>query len=374
MKKKLGLVVNPIAGMGGRVALKGSDGKETIRKAIELGSTPVSPKRTAEALKRLMRIKGDIELITYPYDMGEEEAKESGFNPTVIGSITKGETTSSDTCRAAKELAVLNTDLLLFAGGDGTARDIYEAVGNTIPVLGIPAGVKIHSAAYAINPLMAGELTVMYLRGSNTSVHEVEVMDIDEEVLREEDRVSAKLYGYLKIPCDRKMTQSPKEASCRGEQEVAMMQAIAERVVDAMEEDWLYIIGPGTTTRAIMERLGLQKTLLGVDVVERKKIVANDVNEAQLIRIMDGKKAKVIVTPIGGQGYIFGRGNQQISPEIIRRVGPENILVIATPSKIYSLMLKPLLVDTGDEEVDQRLRGYRKVVTGYREETVCKVL
>jgi predicted polyphosphate/ATP-dependent NAD kinase len=374
MKKKLGLVVNPIAGMGGRVALKGSDGKETIRKAIELGSTPVSPKRTAEALKRLMRIKDDIELITYPYDMGEEEAKESGLHPTVIGSITKGETTSSDTQEAAKELAVLNTDLLLFAGGDGTARDIYDAVGNTIPVLGIPAGVKIHSAAYAINPLMAGELTVMYLRRSNASVHEVEVMDIDEEVLREEDRVSAKLYGYLKIPCDRKMTQSPKEASCGGEQEVAMMQAIAERVVDAMEEDWLYIIGPGTTTRAIMERLGLQKTLLGVDVVERKKIVANDVNEAQLIRIMDGKKAKVIVTPIGGQGYIFGRGNQQISPEIIRRVGPENILVIATPSKIYSLMLKPLLVDTGDEDVDRLLRGYRKVVTGYREETVCKVL
>jgi predicted polyphosphate/ATP-dependent NAD kinase len=374
MKKKLGLVVNPIAGMGGRVALKGSDGKETIRKAIELGSTPVSPKRTAEALKRLMRIKDDIELITYPYDMGEEEAKESGLHPTVIGSITKGETTSSDTQEAAKELAVLNTDLLLFAGGDGTARDIYDAVGNTIPVLGIPAGVKIHSAAYAINPLMAGELTVMYLRGSNTSLHEVEVMDIDEEVLREEDRVSAKLYGYLKIPCDRKMTQSPKEASCGGEREVAMMQGIAEHVVDAMEEDWLYIIGPGTTTRAIMERLGLQKTLLGVDVVERKKIVANDVNEAQLIRIMDGKKAKVIVTPIGGQGYIFGRGNQQISPEIIRRVGPENILVIATPSKIYSLMLKPLLVDTGDEDVDRLLRGYRKVVTGYREETVCKVL
>jgi predicted polyphosphate/ATP-dependent NAD kinase len=141
-----------------------------------------------------------------------------------------------------------------------------------------------------------------------------------------------------------------------------------------MEEDWLYIIGPGTTTRAIMERLGLPNTLLGVDVVERKKIVANDVNEEKLIRIIDGKKAKIIITPIGGQGYIFGRGNQQISPEIIMGVGSDNIILIATPTKIYSLMLKPLLVDTGDEDVDRSLRGYRRVITGYREETVCKVL
>jgi predicted polyphosphate/ATP-dependent NAD kinase len=373
MKKKLGLIVNPIAGMGGRVALKGSDGKETIRKAIELGAIPTSPKRTVEALKRLMMIKDNIELISYPYDMGEEEAKESGFNPTVIGSITKGETTSFDTCRAAKEMAALNTDLLLFAGGDGTARDIYDAVGNTIPVLGIPAGVKIHSAAYAINPLIAGELAVMHLQCSASLLNEAEVMDIDEKVLREEDRVSGKLYGYLKIPCDRKMTQSPKEASRAGENEVVMMQTIADRVVDEMEEDWVYIIGPGTTTRSVMERLGLQNTLLGIDVVERKKNVANDVNEAQLIRIIDGKKAKIIVTPIGGQGYIFGRGNQQISPEIIKRVGSDNIIVIATPSKISSLKLKPLLVDTGDEEVNQMLRGYKRVVTGYGEETVCRV-
>jgi predicted polyphosphate/ATP-dependent NAD kinase len=373
MKKKLGLVVNPIAGMGGKVALKGSDGKETLRKAVELGAIPTSPKRTVEALNRLTIIKDDIELVTYPYDMGEEEAKKSGFNPMVIGSISRGETTSLDTRRAAKEMAALKIDLLLFAGGDGTARDIYDAVENTIPVLGIPSGVKIHSAVYAINPLAAGELAVKHLKNFASLLCEAEVMDVDEKVLREEDRVSSKLYGYLRIPCERRMTQSPKEASSIGEQEAAIMQAIAERIIKNMEEDCLYIIGPGTTTRAIMERLGLEKTLLGVDVVERKKLVANDVNEARLMRILDGKKARIIVTPIGGQGYIFGRGNQQISPEVIRRVGSDNIIVIATPSKIYSLMLKPLLVDTGDEDVDQRLRGYRKVVTGYGEETVCKV-
>jgi predicted polyphosphate/ATP-dependent NAD kinase len=373
MKKRLGLIVNPIAGMGGRVALKGSDGKETIRRAKELGATPVSPQRTAEALKRMITIKDHIELFTYPYDMGQEEARESGFDPIVIGLINEGETSSSDTQKAAKEMAELKVNLLLFAGGDGTARDIYDAIGDAIPVLGIPAGVKIHSAVYAINPLMAGELAAMYVQGSTTLLHEVEVMDIDEKVLREEGRVSARLYGYLKIPCNRRLTQGPKQASCGGEHEVAMTQAIAERIVEGMEEDCLYIVGPGTTTRAIMERLGLKNTLLGVDVVKEKKLLASDVTASQLLHLVKETRAKIIITPIGGQGYIFGRGNQQISPEIIKRVGSDNIIVIATPSKIFSLELKPLLVDTGDEDVNQMLRGYVRVVTGYGEEMVCRV-
>lgn len=373
MKKKLGLIVNPVAGMGGSVALKGSDGKETLLKAIALGATPVSPQRTVEALKRLVRIKDHIEFLTYPDEMGEEEAKESGFHPIVIGSIKKGETSSSDTRKAAREMASLNVDLLLFSGGDGTARDIYDAIGETIPVLGIPSGVKIHSAVYAINPAIAGELASMYLQGSASLVHEAEVMDIDEEVLRREDRVSAKLYGYLRIPCDRRMTQGPKQASCGGEHEEAARQAIAARIIENMEKEWFYIVGPGTTTRAIMEKLGLKNTLLGVDVVKNRQIVSIDVNANELLHLIDGKKAKIIVTPIGGQGYIFGRGNQQISPEIIRRVGPHNIIVIATPHKMFSLKLKPLLVDTGDEDVNQMLRGYKRVVAGYGEEMVWKV-
>ncbi len=373
MRKRLGLIVNPIAGMGGRVALKGSDGEETIRRAKELGAIPISPQRTMEALKRMITIKDHIELFTYPYSMGQEEAKESGFDPIVVGSIKKGETSSSDTQMAAKEMAELRVDLLLFAGGDGTARDIYDAIGDSLAVLGIPAGVKIHSAAYAINPFMAGELGAMYLKGSTSLLHEVEVMDIDEKLLREEDRVSAKLYGYLKIPCDRRLTQGPKQASCAGEHEMAMTQTIAERIVENMEDDCLHIIGPGTTTRAVMERLGLRNTLLGVDVLKGKKLLANDVTATELFRLIEKKKAKIIITPIGGQGYIFGRGNQQISPEIIQKVGVKNIIVIATPSKIFSLMLKPLLVDTGDEDVNQMLRGYVRVVTGYGEEMVCKV-
>lgn len=373
MKKKVGLIVNPVAGMGGSVALKGSDGEETLRKAIALGATPISPQRTVEALRRLVSIKDHIELITYPYDMGEEEARENGLSPTVIGSIRRGETSSFDTQKAATEMAALNPDLLLFAGGDGTARDIYDAVGNAVPVLGIPSGVKIHSAVYAINPAMAGELAAMYLQGVTSPVHEAEVMDIDEGILRDEDRVSAKLYGYLRIPCDRRLTQGPKQASCGGEREEAARQAIAEQVVDRMEDDLLYLIGPGTTTRAVMEKLGLKNTLLGIDVVRNKNLVLNDANATELLRLTDGNSGRIIVTPIGGQGYIFGRGNQQISPEVIQKIGHENIMVIATPSKMFSLKLDPLLVDTGDEDVNRMLRGYMRVITGYGEEMVCKV-
>ena len=373
MKKRVGLIVNPVAGMGGRVALKGTDGKETIRKAIELGAIPVSPQRTVEALRRLASIKKKIELITYPYDMGEEEAGDSGFAPVVIGSIMKGETSPLDTRKAAAELAGLNVDLLLFSGGDGTARDIYDAVEGTIPVLGIPSGVKIHSAVYAINPAMAGELAVRFLQESVPIVHEAEVMDIDEETLRGEGRVSPKLYGYLRIPCDRQLTQGPKQASCGGGNEASITRAIADRIIESMEEDTFYIVGPGTTPRAIMETLGLKSTLLGVDLVQNRRLISKDVNANELLRLVDGKKAKIIVTVIGGQGYLLGRGNQQISPEIIKKVGTENILVIATPNKIFSLRLKPLLVDTGDEDVNRMLRGYRRVITGYGEEMVCKV-
>jgi len=372
MKKKIGLIVNPIAGMGGKVALKGSDGRETLERAKALGATPLSPQRTIDALKGIVPLKDHLEVVTYPHEMGEEEARRSGFHPTVIGSIQKGETSSFDTRRAAGEMAEMRVDLLLFAGGDGTARDIYDAVGDAIPVLGIPAGVKIHSAVFAINPVKAGELASLFLQNSHPLAHEVEVMDIDEKVLREEDRVSAKLYGYLKIPCDRTLTQGPKQSSSGGGRESAMTRAIAERIIDQME-DSLYIIGPGTTPRAILQRLGLKNTLLGVDVVKHRQLVANDVNEAQLLGLIRGEASKIVITPIGGQGYLFGRGNQQISPEVIQRVGPKNIIVIATPSKIFSLKLNPLLVDTGDDEVDRMLRGYCRVITGYGEEMVCRV-
>ena len=368
--KRLGLVVNPKAGIGGSVGLKGSDGAAIQKQALALGAVPKALNRAIEAIQFLATLRGELEIVTYPGEMGANAAVACGFEPVVIGAITPGETTAADTSQAAGEMMGLGADLVLFAGGDGTARDIYRAVGTNVPVLGIPAGVKIHSAVYATHPKSAGELAAMYLRGQATDLREAEVMDIDEDAVRQ-GVVSAKLYGYLKIPFQRMLVQSLKSASPPGERLAA--DAIACAVIDEMAEDRLYIIGPGTTTRAIASRLGLPKTLIGVDVVLNRQLLAADVGERRLLELLEGHRAKIVITPIGGQGYLFGRGNQQISAEVIRRTGKENIIVVSTLDKIVSLRGRPFLVDTGSHAVDEMLKGYTKVVTGYNQYTVYQV-
>lgn len=376
-RKVVGLIVNPVAGLGGRVGLKGSDGAEVQRRARELGAVPESANRAADALKKLVPLGGDseieLQIATYPAEMGEDAARGAGFAPTVVGEIEPGATTPEDTQRAAREMLRLGVDLLLFAGGDGTARDVYAAVGDSLPVLGIPAGVKIHSAAYAVSPAGAGELAAMYLRGQAPDLREAEVMDLDEDAYRE-GIVSPRLYGYLKIPYRAQLVQARKAPSPAGEK--VALNSIAYAVIDLMQsqEEALYVVGPGTTTRPIFDHLGLPKTLIGVDVVWRLNLVAADANEARLLKLLEThRQAKIIVTPIGGQGYLFGRGNQQISPAVIRKVGVDNIIVVSTEDKIRSLYRRPLLVDTGDPEVDRMLSGYVKIITGYSDRIVCRV-
>jgi len=242
-------------------------------------------------------------------------------------------------------------------------------VDGKVPALGIPAGVKIHSAVYAINPSSAGRLAVKFLMGE-AETRESEVMDIDEEAFRE-NRLSARLHGYLRVPYEKALVQGSKESSSAPEE--FFLESIAADVVEGMEEGVLYIIGPGSTTKAITDKLGLEKTLLGVDVVQDKALMARDVNEAKLLELIRGMKAKIVVTVIGGQGFIFGRGNQQISPNVIRAVGRENIVIVATPGKLSALSGRPLLVDTGDAELDAQLSGYMRVINGYGRRVVYKV-
>jgi predicted polyphosphate/ATP-dependent NAD kinase len=369
-KKKLGLIVNPVAGLGGRVGLKGSDGLEIQRQALALGAVPQAAHRAARALERLSQVADQFDLIAYPGEMGEAAATAGGLTPTIIGAIRPGRTTAEDTRQAAKEMLALAVDLLLFAGGDGTARDLCQAVGQALPVLGIPAGVKIHSAVYATSPASAGDLASLYLQGKVVSRREAEVMDVDEDAARQ-GIITAGLYGYLMIPFLRQLVQSRKAPSGPGE--AAAMDAIACQVIDGMESGRLYILGPGTTTRAIATRLGLTKTLIGVDVVLDSRLLAADVNEAQLLVLLQGRPAQIVVTPIGGQGYLFGRGNQQISPAVIRAVGPENVTVVSTPHKVHSLEGRPFLVDTGASAVDRLLSGYVRVITGSGEQIVYRV-
>jgi len=373
--KRLGLIVNPVAGIGGRVGLKGSDGAEIQERARELGAVPQAQDRTRQALEKLRLVQG-LTLLTYPSEMGEDAARACGFEPMVLGSIERGQTSARDTRRAAIEMREVGVDLLLFAGGDGTARDIYEAVGLDLAVLGIPAGVKIHSAVYAANPTSAGSLAALYLEGRVAGLREAEVMDIDENAIRQ-GIVSARLSGYLKIPYRASLVQNLKVASAS---EPASLASIAFDVTEKMAEDCLYIIGPGTTTRAITDELGLPKTLIGVDIVLNKEMLAADANEDQLLDLLAGQEAKIVVTPIGGQGYIFGRGNQQISPKVIDRVmaGTEdpwvNLIVVSTPDKLHALAGRSLLVDTGDPQMDELLSGYVQVITGFNERAVRKVI
>ncbi len=366
----LGLIVNPVAGLGGRVGLKGSDGAEIQRRARMMGAQSPAPARAEAALKRLLPLKGNLKVMTYPGEMGEDVVRRAGFEAIVIGEIASGATTAEDTVAAAREMSRRQACLILFAGGDGTARDVVRAVHDASPVLGIPAGVKILSGSFATSPLAAGDLARRFIEGTATGLREVEVLDLDEDGYRE-GRVSPRLYGYLRVPFDRRMLQPRKSPSTSDE--LGALLAIAADIVENMEEDIAYIIGPGTTTRPILTMMGLQKTLVGVDVVCNRRLLSQDANEARLLDILGTHTGKIIVTPIGGQGFLFGRGNQQISPAVIQAVGGDNILVVSAPAKIHELHGRPLLVDSGDDETDGRLCGYVHVVTGYRERSVYRV-
>lgn len=362
-KKTLGFIVNPIAGMGGAVGLKGTDGKDILEKAINLGAEPVAPARAESFLSELKTIRKDVRLSVGAGLMGETEARNHGYSCKVFGE-KREETKPEDTVEIAKRIVNEGVDLLIFCGGDGTARDVLNAVDKQVPVLGVPTGVKMHSAVFAVDPKAAARIASRFLR-KQLPLWEAEVMDIDEEAFRR-GRVSARLHGYLLTPYEPTLIQVAKMASPMTKSDLRNQAALAVYVIETMEPDVVYIVSAGTTTRTIGDLLDEKKTLLGVDLFCNKKLVAKDVNEKQILEAIKGKTARIIVTPIGGQGFIFGRGNQQISPEVIRQVGIDNIVVIATENKMKNL--KNLKVDTGDTELDAEFRGTIKVVTDYKVE------
>jgi len=361
--KRVGFIVNPVAGMGGAVGLKGTDGEETLKKAIALGAKPIAPIRAEIFLSRLKEMNCEFCLFAAAGKMGEMEAKRIGLSCISVGK-PKEKTEPSDTKISAELLMKEGIDLLVFCGGDGTARDIMDVIDLNLPVLGVPTGVKMHSAVFAVNPEAAARIAARFL-SDGLPLREAEVMDVDEEAFRE-GRLSAKLYGYMLVPYEAEYVQSVKMPSSQSESELRNQAAIAVYFIEKiLEPDVVYILGPGTTTRTIADLLDQKKTLLGVDLLLNNKIVAKDVNEEKILRYIEGKEAKIVVTPIGGQGFIFGRGNQQISPRVIRKVGIQNIIVISTRNKLYNI--RSLRVDTGDPELDEALRGSIKVIIDYNQ-------
>jgi len=372
-RHRVGLIVNPLAGIGGRVGLKGSDGTAIVERALALGAVPAAGARAAETLSHLRDLASVIDLGTYPAEMGAEIARETGFEPAVLGSLdgtgSGGRTTGEDTRRAALDLREWGAELIVFAGGDGTARDLTTSVAATVPVIGIPAGVKIHSGVFAVSPRHAADVIGEFLAG-RARLEEREVLDIDEDLFRA-GIVAPRLYGYLTVPCVRDLVQRAKSAS-RSDPSTA--RGVAFGVLGEMERDRdaYFILGPGSTVKAVGDELQVDKTLLGVDLYHDGRLIGTDLNESQLLAAIEGHHAKIVVTVIGGQGYIFGRGNQQLSPKVIQAVGRDNIMVIATLDKLHALG-GPLRVDTGDPECDQLLAGYFRVITGERERAIWQV-
>jgi predicted polyphosphate/ATP-dependent NAD kinase len=359
---RLGLIVNPLAGLGGSVALKGSDGQ--AEQALALGATPQAMNRAKTALTELLAQCGQFDVFTVAGDMGQSVCDALGLNYQLVYQPQTSPSTAVDTEQAARLLAEKGVDILLFAGGDGTARNICAAVGEQTTVLGIPAGVKIHSGVYAISPQAAGKLVAKLIAGELVSLSEAAVMDIDEQAFRD-GVVKARRFGEMRIPAQLRYVQSVKMGG--RESEELVLADLAAYVASQMEDNVRYVMGSGSTVAAVMAELGLDNTLLGVDVVENGALIAKDVSAAQLLELVQGYPSKLVITLIGGQGHVFGRGNQQLSPDVIRAIGRDNIVLIAGKAKLQQLEGRPLLADTGDAKLDQQLTGLINIVTGYND-------
>ncbi|UCG37074.1 MAG: ATP-NAD kinase family protein [Candidatus Bathyarchaeota archaeon] len=370
---KVGFLVNPIAGMGGKVGLKGTNG--VAEKALEMGADPIAPQRAIDFLRKIkaLGLTEEIELITCPGVMGEEEAHSTGFSCLILPMRIAAKTTAEDTKESVKLMIKQEADLIVFVGGDGTARDILDALPtpSSTLVLGVPAGVKMYSGIFAINPEEAAYV-VEALAKKESQFADFEIVDVDESNVRQ-DRINIRLYGFLRGPFVPMRVQGSKQVSPETLDENENQRAVARFIAEQLDPKATYILGPGTTVKCVAELLDVRKTLLGVDIYRAGRLT-KDVNEDQLLReVSDWQKTWIIVSPIGRQGVLFGRGNQQISPKIIRLVGRGKIIVLATRGKIQSIEGGTLRVDTGIVEVDDMLRGYIKVAIDYREWRVLPI-
>jgi predicted polyphosphate/ATP-dependent NAD kinase len=379
---KIGFVVNPLAGIGGAVGLKGSDGSDIVALALSRGACPQAEARAKVAMQEVTALTG-FSILTAAGAMGENVLRDLALPCEVVYTAVQ-QSSAEDTKNVIRRFAENEVDFIVFAGGDGTARDVLDVLSTelnkSIPVVGIPAGVKIHSAVYALTPAHAGELIHLLLTGAPMSLHEAKVMDLDEQAFRA-GKVIAKCYGYLSVPVDDTRMQLTKQGGLN-HHEIAV-QDIAADVIEGMEEGVYYLIGSGSTTAAIMDQLGLPNTLLGIDIVCDRELIASDVDEQTILRTVNDHPVKIVVTAIGGQGHIFGRGNQQLSAKVINHVisqsendknsGKENIIIIATNNKLRSLEKRPMIADTGDSLLDKKLSGLYAVVTGYQQRTLYKL-
>ncbi|MFC4986968.1 ATP-NAD kinase family protein [Saliphagus infecundisoli] len=344
----VGVVVNPIAGMGGRVGLKGTD--DALEEARERGAEPRAPDRAREALEALARRKPGLTVYAAGGEMGETEAREAGFDPEVLTDPGE-ETTAEDTREAVRAFVERGVDLVCFVGGDGTAVDVAEVLtdhGGETPMLGVPAGVKVYSSVFAVSPGEAGRIAAEFDR-----IEPREVNDIDEAAYRE-GNVRSELRAIVPVPVAEGLQSNKQLAG-------GSVEALAAGFAAEVETDTCYVFGPGSTVGAIEDELGFAGSPLGVDVWRDGEVLASDASEEGILEVLDGcERTVIVVSPIGGQGFVFGRGNHQISPAVIERA--ERVEVVASDEKLDGLEV--LRVDIDDREISEGLRGWRRVRTG----------
>lgn len=367
---RIGLIVNPIAGMGGFVGFKGTDGPGTAAKALRMGARPTAAGRTKRAMLVLKSSDADCEFVTPDGIMGgdilqELEVEHEAF-PFADEPSARATKAAADECRGR------NADVIVFGGGDGTARDLAQVVGLNTPLLGIPCGVKMHSGVFAVTPEAAGRLLADIARpdAGTPEFREAEIMDADEASILE-GRLSARLFGYALAPVQRHRIQNRKSSPRISDE--AMLDALGEEVASEFRAGVLYFIGPGTTAKKPMEALGLEGALLGVDAVRDGRLAAADMSGYEGLELLKDGPAHIVVGVTGGQGFIFGRGNQQISPDAIRKCWPDETTILASAEKLMRLPSRALLADTGDPELDAALRGYKAVRTGPRRSTMMRI-
>jgi predicted polyphosphate/ATP-dependent NAD kinase len=355
--KRIGLIVNPVAGMGGSVGLKGTDGN--VEEALRRGAIPHAMERAKTTLALLAK-KTDLAFVTCSGPMGEDALKDAGITCYQIVYYHTGESSSADTKKAVRIFVESGIDLVVFCGGDGTARDVFDITGRNMPLLGIPAGVKMYSAVFAVDPASAADLILAF---DKDHFRDAEVLDVDEEAYRA-GTLKTRLYGIARTPVLAGKIQVAKQVYEEQDEERAKA-AIAQFIDEIMLTGTLYIIGAGTTTEAITRRLGIRKTLLGVDAIRDRRLVATDCDEKTLLSLAEKSLGtRIILSPIGAQGFILGRGNQQISSRLVRMIGIKNLIVIATPHKLSQTPY--LYIDSGDTALDREFGDSVQVISGYR--------
>ncbi len=353
--RRIGFVVNPIAGMGGRVGLKGTDGM--VAEARERGAEPRAPDRGLRALEAIEDTGETVELLTWGGEMGAGLLDAAEIAGTVLGEPDTDETSATDTAAAVSSFIAADVDVILFVGGDGTAVDVAEAItdgGAEVPMLGVPAGVKIFSAVFAVTPEAAGEIAATFDRTEAR-----EVADIDEEAYREGE-VRSTVRAVVDVPVHEGVQTSKQLAS-------GSIEGLIEGVVEDISPDTTYLLGPGGTVGSIKAALGFDGTPLGIDVWRDGEVIVRDAAEDALLEVLDDEPV-IVVSPIGGQGFVFGRGNQQFSPEVIRA---SDLWIVASPAKADDLGV--LRVDTGDRTLDEELSGWVKVRVGRFERRMMRI-